>query len=189
MGVGLSSEDETRILLKIRQDLQARIGLLEVEIEDLRSAIMEIDRQIVRQGFRQPKPMSVVVEPRPEEIVDEEDLSSVKSQSGMTLGTLLIEESKIVFEPVVGLTFVTSIPPFQSFLIERVLGNMKTTDEERVNKGEITLDEVLSYEVVTEGERIIKILISNYGDERHLREIQSGLRWTFDKMYDRLRQS
>jgi len=182
----LSSEDETRKLLKFREDLKNRTQALQEEISDLQKAVQAIDKQIVRGGFRQP----TATRPRPTEKVEsvEDDPSSVKSKNGTTLGSLRIEADEIVFEPVSGLVFNASIPPFQSFFIDRVLENMKTTDEERVARGESSPNDALDYEVVLEGERIVRISIRNYGGERRLREIHSSLRWAFDKMYDRLRQ-
>ena len=184
----MSSEDETRMLLRIREDLGRRKARLQTEMEDLQKAIAEIDRNIVRQGFRQPAPAETRPEPI-DEAVEDDDQSSIKSKGGMTLGTLRVDGEEIVFEPVSGLVFNTSIPPFQSFLVDRVLENMRVADEERATRGEATLDDVLSYEVVTEGDRIVRILVRNFGGERRLREIRSSLRWAFDKMYDKLRQS
>ena len=183
----MSGEDETRKLLKIRGDLEDRIRRLEVEIGDLKKAIVEIDKSIVRQGFRQPVPPKVEVKPVVE---DEGDgRMSVKSKDGATLGHLQVEEEIIVFNPVESLAFTVSIPPFQSFFLERVLGNMKATDEGKVAGGEVLPSGVLSFEVATEGERIVGITIRNYGGERRLREIQSSLRWAFDKMYEKLTQT
>ena len=183
----MSGEDETRKLLKIRGDLEDRIRRLEVEIGDLKKAIAEIDKSIVRQGFRQPVPPKVEVKPVVE---DEGDgRMSVKSKDGATLGHLQVEEESIVFNPVESLAFTVSIPPFQSFFLERVLGNMKATDEGKVAGGEVLPSGVLSFEVATEGERIVGITIRNYGGERRLREIQSSLRWAFDKMYEKLTQT
>ena len=183
----LSGEDETRKLLKIRGDLEDRIRRLEMEIGDLKKAIAEIDKSIVRQGFRQPVPPRVEVKPVVE---DEGDgRMSVKSKDGATLGHLQVEEERIVFNPVESLAFTVSIPPFQSFFLERVLGNMKATDEGKVAGGEVLPSGVLSFEVATEGERIVGITIRNYGGERRLREIQSSLRWAFDKMYEKLIQT
>lgn len=182
----MSSEDETRKLLKFREDLKNRTKALQEEISNLQKAVQEIDKQIVRGGFRQP----TATRPSHTEKVEsvEDDPSSVKSKNGTTLGSLRIEADEIVFEPVSGLVFNTSIPPFQSFFIDRVLENMKTTDEERVARGESSPNYALDYEVVLEGERIVRISIRNYGGERRLREIHSSLRWAFDKMYDKLRQ-
>jgi hypothetical protein len=95
----------------------------------------------------------------------------------------------IVFSPVESLAFTVSIPPFQSFFLERVLGNMKATDEAKDSSGETPPGETLSFEVATDGERIVDITIKNYGGERRLREIQSSLRWAFDKMYEKLNQT
>jgi hypothetical protein len=183
----VSGEDETRKLLKIREDLDRRIGRLTVEIEDLQKAIAEIDKTIVRQGFRQPLPAKMEGKPIIERDVD--GGTSIKSKGGITLGHMEVEEDVIVFNPIESLYFTVSIPPFQSFFLERVLGNMKATDEAKVAGGEALPDKVLSFEVVTDGERIIGITIRNYGGERRLREIQSSLRWAFDKMYEKLSQA
>ncbi len=80
------------------------------------------------------------------------------------------------------------IPPFQSFLIERVLENMRKTDQERSTNGELDPDEILDYKVQDKDGKIILLTIQNYGGERRLREINSSLRWTLDKMYDKLTQ-
>lgn len=181
----MSSEEETRKLLKIRGDLEKRRARLQVEVDDLRMAIAEIDRSIVRQGFRQP--ISAPAGAKPSE--EEGGRISVKSKDGITLGFLRTEEKVIVFEPLTVLRFTTVIPPFQSFFVERVLDNMRSTDEGRANQGEIPPDEVLSYEVATEGDMITSITIRNYGGERRLMEIRSSLRWAFEKMYEKLGQS
>lgn len=183
----MSIEDETRKLLKVRDDLERRANRLQTEIEDLRTMISEIDRSIVRQGFRQPVPTSARGKTTVEE--DEEGGKiSVKSKDGITMGHLKTEEDFIVFEPLPILNFTKTLPPFQSFFVERVLDNMRSTDEERASQGEISPSEVLSYEVATEGDRIRGITIRNYGGERRLMEIRSSLRWAFEKMYEKLQQ-
>jgi hypothetical protein len=63
---------------------------------------------------------------------------------------------------------------------------MNATDEGRATSGELSPDETLSYDVITDGERILQIVIRNYGGERRLREIQSSLRWAFEKMHEKL---
>lgn len=184
----MSSEDETKKLLKVREDLKRRMEKLQTEIQDLSLAIAEIDRTIVRRGFRRPTSPVKEEQPSPASEEDEEDgQSSVKSKNGVTLGYVLKVEDEITFEPVAGLSFTTDIPPFQSFFIERVLDNMRSADETRVEEGDIQPEKILSYDVDTEGERIVKIVVHNYGGERRLREIMSSLRWTFDKMYEKLR--
>ena len=174
----MSSEEETRKLLQFRQGLEKRLSSLEAEKEDIRIALTVIDSQIVRQGFRKPS--------IPAQSTPAEDQSSIKSKNGVTLGTIKAKDDIVEFTPTPGLTFTVSIPPFQSFMIDRVLENMKKTDEEKASTGEKPASEVLSYNVDVEGGRIIKITVNHYGGERRLREIRSSMRWVFDKMYDKL---
>ncbi|RLI09508.1 hypothetical protein DRO42_04080 [Candidatus Bathyarchaeota archaeon] len=175
----MSDEEETRRLLRIREDLKRRMGRLQAEVEDLRRAVAEIDKLIARRGFRQPVP----------EPPEERGAISVKAKDGTVLGTMQADEREIIFTPRDDLAFTVSIPPFQAFLIDRVLANMRSTDEERASRGEIPPEDVLSYEVSTDGDRLLRLVVRNYGGERRLREIRSSLRWTFDKMYEKLTQS
>ena len=184
----MSGEEHTRKLLKVREDLERRRAQLQVELEDLSRAVAEIDRNIVRQGFRRPVPVQEPSAP-PLEEEEEEGVSSVKSKDGITLGFLRVDEDVLLFEPLSVLGFATSVPPFQSFFVERVLDNMRATDEGRASQGALDPDQVLSYEVVTDGDRITGVTIRNYGGERRLMEIRSSLRWAFEKMYEKLRQS
>ena len=177
------SEEETRRLLKMRDDLVNRIARIQGEVGDLRKAVTAIDRLIARQGFRQPTQETV------EDVEEERGVVSVKSKDGTVLGSLQIEETEIRFVPREDLDFSVSIPPFQSFLIDRVLENTRSSDEVKAAEGEMAPEQVLSYDVVTEDDRITGLTVRNYGGERRLREIRSSLRWTFDKMFDKLRQT
>ena len=199
----MSNESDIRKLLKIRADLEERAEQLQVEVEDLKVAMAEIDKAIVQQGFRQPdagfQPMKlsdtkkeepIKVENKPQEALSEQhaDGSSIQAKDGTVLGRVQIAGDDIVFTPREGLSFTTSTPPFQSFLIDRVLANMRTTDEARASTGEITPEQVLSYKVETDGEVIKFVVIRNVGGERRLREIQSSLCWSLDKMYDKVKR-
>jgi hypothetical protein len=195
----MSSESDIRKLLKMRADLEERTEQLQTEIEDMKLAMAEIDKAIVKQGFHQPSPDFQAM--KPTELETEEhrqpatatvekvvDGSSIQAKDGTILGKVQVNGDAIVFTPREGLTFMTSTPPFQSFLLDRVLANMRTSDETRAAAGEIALEQVLSYEVEADGETIKTLTVHNFGGERRLREIQSSLRWSLDKMYDKLRR-
>jgi len=175
------TEEETRRLLRIRDGLERRIDRLQAEIGDLRRAAAEIDRLLASSGFRQPTPETGGARER--------GAISVKAKDGTVLGTMQVDENEIVFTPRDGLEFTVSIPPFRSFLVDRVLANMRSADESRAARGEVSPEAVLSYEVSTDGDRLLSLAVRSYGGERRLREIQSSLRWTFDKMYEKIRQT
>ncbi len=65
---------------------------------------------------------------------------------------------------------------------------MQEKDREAANKGEITPERVLSYDIALDGELIREISIRNVGPER-LRELKSAIRWTLEKMYEKTMQT
>jgi hypothetical protein len=190
----MGEKEDTQLLLQIRTNLEEKIKTLETEITDCETAIKKIDDFIVKQGFRkltlnspQAQKSEDNLETSVEESLKDQQLqTSIKSKNGTTLGVLVIEDNVLRFQPSKEFEFMVDSPPFQSFFIERVLANMRKVDEEQAAKGELEYQEVLSFEVSDENGVITSINISNIFDDRRLREIRSSLRWTLDKMYDKL---
>jgi hypothetical protein len=188
----LSKEQETKRLLRFKETMEQRMAELEAEAADLREAMAAIDKMVVVGGFRTPTVPEAAPQPTPRAETPTPETSdqgmSVTSKDGAVLGRMRVEGRNLVFEPQSQYEFRTDIPPFQSFLVDRVLANMSSTDRERAAAGEMDQGEILGYEVVEE-DGVLKVLrVRNYGGERRLREINSSLRWTFDKMYDKIRQ-
>jgi hypothetical protein len=183
----MNNETDTRKLLELRATIEAKIKELQQEITDLQTATVELDKLIVNQGFRTPAP----IQPKPKPVPQPEasdDGTSITAKDGTVLGKIIVEGRNITFKLSQEYEFTEDIPPFRSFLLERVLDNMKSTDGERAANGEISAEEILDYTLNLEDTRIIDLVITNFGGERRLREINSSLRWTFDKMYDKIRQ-
>ena len=188
-------------LLSMRSDLEYRVSQLQFEVKDLQNAIREIDKAIIQQGFRQSSSDFQTVkltetkskdklegtEQITTQIIKNEDEASqsIQSKDGTVLGQITTTEDSITFIPREGFNFLTSTPPFQSFLIERVLHNMMITDEQKAKADELDPTQILNYTIDTEGDTIKKVIVRNFGGERRLREIQSSFRWSFDKMYDK----
>ncbi len=194
----MSNAQETKKLLGFRESMEQRILELEQEMQNLQKAVEEIDKLIVTSGFKtfttadnitqkSLKPRADTIPPSTNEETPEESMN-ITSKDGTILGTIQIEEHSIIFTPAELFDFTVDIPPFQSFLIERVLENMRKTDQERSTNGELDPSEVLEYTLKEQDGKISSLTIENYGGERRLREINSSLRWTLDKMYDKLIQ-
>ena len=73
-----------------------------------------------------------------------------------------------------------------SFLVERILARMQEKDSELVRMGQLTPDKMFAYNIVLEGDLIREIMFKNVDEER-LRELKSSIRWTFEKMYEKMK--
>ncbi|MFC1802350.1 hypothetical protein ACFL0D_00090 [Thermoproteota archaeon] len=190
----MHNEQDTKKLLSFRATIEQRIQELEQEIKDLQKAMQEIDKHLINTGFKTFTTEDTIVRKTPQMDTpppiskETEDQMNITSKDGTILGNMQVENRTIIFTPAETFEFTTDIPPFQSFLIERVLDNMRKTDLERSTNGELDPSEILDYTVNDQDGKIFSLNINNYGGERRLREINSSLRWTFDKMYDKLTQ-
>ncbi len=57
-----------------------------------------------------------------------------------------------------------------------------------VKTKQLTVDKAFSFNVVREGDLIREIVIRNVDEER-LKELKSSIRWTFEKMYEKMKSS
>ena len=63
---------------------------------------------------------------------------------------------------------------------------MQEKDKELARAGQLAPDKIFSYNVVREGDIIREIQIKNVDKER-LRELKSSVRWTLEKMYEKMK--
>ncbi|MDI9577143.1 MAG: hypothetical protein QM398_03285, partial [Thermoproteota archaeon] len=84
--------------------------------------------------------------------------------------------------------FKITIPPFSTFLVEKVFAKMQEKDKELVRLGQWAPDKLFNYNIVKEGDLIREIIIKNVDDER-LKELKSSIRWTFEKMYEKMKET
>jgi hypothetical protein len=100
------------------------------------------------------------------------------------LAELHMTENSLRALPAADKNFDVNTPPFNQFLIERVLVKMQERDSELVRAGQLPTDDALSYTIVREGDLIREICIRNVDQER-LRELRSSIRWTLEKMHEK----
>lgn len=181
-------EEIVKELIDLRSYLEKRIQGLEEEAEKLRSLFKIVDEVIVTRSFKMAESIPVA-QLKPSLSVEKEEGVPLKTSSGVLLANLYTDDSEIRIVPAEDLVFTVNTPPFQAFLISRILEPMQARDSEAAQRGEITPDRILSYEVVRDGDIVKEIVVKNYGDERHLREIRTASRWTFEKMYEKTRSS
>ncbi len=118
--------------------------------------------------------------------MDYEKSVPLKTATGDLLANLHMGENsmRVVFAE--DKDFNISTPPFMSFLVERVLVKMQEKDREAAGTGEIAPEKILSYNIVREGDVVREITIQSIRPER-LKELKSTVRWTLEKMYEKMR--
>jgi len=195
------SEDSERIkrLVTFRQDLEKKVMEVESELKGLQATLEMVNSLLIEKGFRRaeltkssaemetpPPKMGVAAESSPSQPPAEyESTMQLRAANGELLATLYLADDSLRLVPAEGKDFNVNTSPFTQFLVEKVLAKMQEKDGELVRSGQIAPDEIFSYSILREGDIIREITIKHVDEER-LRELKSSIRWTLEKMYEKI---
>ena len=194
-------EEKIKKMAEFRTLLEKRIQEIETELDGLRVLLEFIDTALLEKGFKRAEivkpalpPIEVAPLPPPTlpevapPIVEYEMAVPLKTVTGELLANLYVGEDSLRVVLAEDKEFNINTPPFMSFLVERVLAKMQEKDREAVRTGEITPDKIFSYNIVREGDVVREITIRNIAPDRS-RELKSTIRWTLEKMYEKVKAS
>ena len=77
-------------------------------------------------------------------------------------------------------------PPFKSFFLDRIIGEMKKKDVVEVENGKIQKESVIDYIVNKNGADIREIIIKNYRQKERVNELISTAGWSLTRMLENI---
>ena len=198
--------DKIKKIAELRVLLEKHVKEMETELDGLRVLLDFVNEALVEKGFKRaeilkptpaptieeevlpPTPSPTRVEVTPPPVLEYEQAIPIKTATGELLANLYMGEDsmRVVFAE--DKQFTVDVPPFMAFLVERVLAKMQEKDREAAGTGEIAPDKILSYSIVRDGDFLREITIRNVGGDR-ARELKSTIRWTLEKMYEKMKAS
>lgn len=185
------SQDAEKIkrLVEFKEKLEKKIEQLKSELEELQATLELVKSVLLEKGFKRAE---IAVKKEAEAAAplapaaEYESVVQLKAVSGELLATLYVGESFVRVVPAEDKSFNVNMPPFNSFLVERVLMKMQEKDLELARTGQLPQEKVFSYNIVKDGDVFREIYVKNVDEER-LRELKSSIRWTLEKMYEKIK--
>jgi hypothetical protein len=205
--VNMSQETERmKSLVSLKQHLEKRIARLDAEATELKISLDAVNSILLEKGFKrgnikdaeQPaKETTQPSQPTEEAMAKEEKTAGyrggepenvipLKAMNDESLAIIYIEKDSIHILPDESKHFSVNTPPFGNFLVERVLAKMQEKDNELVRMKQLTPDKMFAYNIIREGDLIREIVIKNVDEER-FKELKSSIRWTLEKMYEKMK--
>ena len=179
----MAEEEKIKKMAKFRTILEKRVHEMESELEGLRAVLEFVDDMLLEEGFKRVK-IDESAFPESQASEKPENLISIKTVNGVLLANFFIKEDSIHIITAKERQFNVNTSPFTSFFVERVLMKMREKDQEAMRKGEITSEQMLTYNILRDGDFLREIIIRNTTPER-IRELKSTVRWTLEKMYEK----
>jgi hypothetical protein len=201
MRVKKMSQDSEKLkaLVHFKKKLEKKLEELDAEIKDLTAMLDVVNSVLLEKGFKRgnidevkaskeetPTLHVTIKDEKPSKSspVEPESVISLKTMSDEPLAIIYVKPDALHVLPDESKKFSVSTPPFQTFLVERVLMKMQDKDKELFRTGQLTADKIFDYDIIDEGDLIREIILRNVDEER-LKELKSSIRWTLEKMYEK----
>lgn len=191
----MSEEEKEKIkkIAKLRALLEKRVEDMETELDGLKTLLGLIDTTLLKESFKRAeitKPIQTTEKKetsQPPPIKPQKRGIPLKTVTGDLLAQIYTEKDLIQIILAEDKNFDINTPPFKSFFVERVLAKMQEKDREDASKGKLDPEKTLSYDIKQDENTLREITIRNLRSERS-RELKSSIRWTLEKMYERMKQ-
>lgn len=187
-------EDLAKSLADLKKYLEDKLSTLTIEVEHLKLLLKLVDEALAKVSFKPASTLEVAkeaVQPasaQPKGLETETLIMASSRMGNRLLGKMYMGEGYLRIVPAQDLELNINIPPFRQFLIEKVLEEMRRKDREAVERGEIKESEAMDYEIKTKGDILTEIFLKNLVDERRMRELKNAVRWTFERMLEKISQ-
>jgi len=196
--MSLDSE-KMKALVAFKKKLEKQLEDLDAETKEVTAALEIVNQILLEKGFKRgdikevpqrsiEPPKAVVVRDKAVSppIQELDNVIPLRTLNEEPLAIIYVEKGSLHVLPDESKSFSVNTPPFNHFLVERILARMQEKDGELVRMGQLAPDRMFAFNIVREGDLIREIIIKNVDEER-LKELKSSLRWTFEKMYEKMK--
>jgi len=191
-----TNEEDVKRAAELKEWLEARMLELENELGRLKDMQQLVDSVLRRNSFVPAAALkSTQTKPSRGEKVDDtknqvpkspdEPRQLRRSKDGLLIASAFVSPEKLVVVPSSDVRISQTIPPFQTFFVNRILKGYESKDQELVASGKLSQSEAMSYSVEEEEGNISKVTVQNYRDKSRLNEILSTVNWAFTRMLEK----
>jgi len=187
------TDEQIEKMLELKESIIDKMEKYQEELDFLQKNLDILNIALKGSSFtkasslpRKETPQSEVVEKKIKSQSEEkpESIPIKKNKDGEIIANAFVtpEQVSIILSEGIGLT--DEIPPLRSFFIERIIGEMKKTDNVDVKEGKINEDSVIDCIINKNGPSIREIIIKNYRQKERLDEIINTATWSLTRMLE-----
>ena len=181
------SEEQIKDLVSWREDLVKQIDKHTQAIEILEKRLQVLDSMLKESSFTKAssiEPEKAATEVKPAK----KSIPITNGNDGKIIANAFVspEQVEIIIEEGVGVG--ADIPPFKSFFLDRIIGEMKKKDTRDVDAGKIQKESIIDYVVEKNGSDLRQIIIKNYKEKERVNEIINTAGWSLTRMLENIKK-
>ena len=186
-----NTDEQIRKMLELKETIIEKMSKCQDEIDFLQKNLDVLDVILKGSSFTKASALAknITKQEEPDILDTHEDPLEVKKQiidskDGEVIANAFVtpDQVSIVLEDGIGLT--PEIPPLKTFFIERIIGEMKKSDDVAVKDGKINQESVIDCIINKNGSAIREIIIKNYRQKERIDEIINTATWSLTRMVE-----
>ena len=186
-----NTDEQIRKMLELKETIIEKMSKYQDEIDFLQKNLDVLDVVLKGSSFTKASALAKNITEEEPDILDthKENSPEVKKQiidskDGEVIANAFVtpDQVSIVLEDGIGLT--PEIPPLKTFFIERIIGEMKKSDDVAVKDGKINKESVIDCIINKNGSAIREIIIKNYRQKERIDEIINTATWSLTRMVE-----
>ncbi len=183
-------------LLALKENLTTQMDKQQEAIEMLAKNLQLLDLILKESSFTKASQLATTAkEPESQEIKEKQQQSQQTNSIPITQGNdgkiianayVTAEQVSIVLDDDVEINADT--PPFKSFFLDRIVGEMKKKDSVEAKNGKIQEESIIDYIINKNGSDLREIIIKNYRQKERVNEIINTAGWSLTRMLENVRK-
>ena len=190
------SEEQVKKIVTLRENMLQQIDKHQEGIEMLEKNITLLDEFLKDSSFTKASQLEIKNESKMVE--NNEELEHVepkhvessipikRGNDGKIIANAYVtpDQVSIILDKQVIINADT--PPFKSFFLDRIIGEMKKKDSTEAENGKIQKESIIDYIINKNGTDIREIIIKNYRQKERVTELINTVGWSLTRMLENI---
>ena len=173
--------EKIREVLEIKDHIIEKIEGYEKEIEFLKKNLNILDSILKQSSFTKASDLHTNSKTKESEMVP-----ITKGINGDIIANAYVTSDQVSIIMNDNVILEVETPPFKSFFLDRIIGDMKRKDSKEVESGKIQKEFAIDYVINKNGPNIREIIIRNYRQKERVKEILNTISWSLTRMIENL---
>jgi len=185
------SEEQVKEIVTLKESLIEQIDKHQQGIETLEKNIMILDSFLKDSSFTKASQLGIKKEVEVKtEIIKEKPIESSipikRGNDGKIIANAYVTPDQVSIILDNEIIINADTPPFKSFFLDRIIGEMKKKDHVEAENGRIQKESIIDYIINKNGTDIREIIIKNYRQKERVNELINTAGWSLTRMLENI---
>ena len=190
------SEEQVKEIVALRENMLQQIDKHQEGIEMLEKNITLLDEFLKDSSFTKASQLEIKNESKMVE--NNEELEHVepkhvessipikRGNDGKIIANAYVTPDQVSIILDKQIIINADTPPFKSFFLDRIIGEMKKKDSVEAENGKIQKESIIDYIINKNGTDIREIIIKNYREKQRVTELINTAGWSLTRMLENI---